>query len=397
MNSMTSMNNMDIINIVKRWTSEPLTSAAQNELFAYVGSIEYGSPAIAKSVIFDSGSCQFWVMQDPKAGGITVEGAAPLIQYYDGTVVEGNFAKATVSIGNMTFTDLMLEQATSISSSFTTDGLIGMCYQSDGQSSNPLLREGVSRGLMKTPSFGYHIDADGQTAEVVLDGVDSSKFIQPFKFSPVDTSSYYWQINLAAISTSDGSVAATNLQYPAVVDTGTSTLILPNSIATSINNIFGFPSTTSSLAGGTCPFSQVGDITLNITFTGASLSIPLKYLLANVGGNYCYSTVISGSDGNVVLGNAFLRYYYTFFDGGNNQVGFAERNVSNWDDIVGGSNAPNNNNGTSSPDLSPLFDNGSPTLLFFIAMAAAGVGIGIIIYVSTLLCRRRRRNDEYYY
>jgi Eukaryotic aspartyl protease len=209
-------------------------------------------------------------------------------------------------------------------------------------------------GAIATAAFSLYLNGPGaQTGQILFGGVNRAKYQGPLvtfdiPINPdvgvVDT----YLAPITAISlTTDGSSKKLDFepQY-GDLDSGTSTLILPGNLITSlVNNIGGTFASNLGLFIAPCSVAN-GNTTLDFSLGGLTIRVPLsdvvvqphiylqsdESILAN-GVDQCVVTVASGS--KLFLGDTFLRSAYAVFDVDNKQVSLAQANFgSTTDDIV---------------------------------------------------------------
>ena len=112
-------------------------------------------------------------------------------------------------------------------------------------------------------------------------------------------------------------------QLKGIVDTGTSVIVGPTELIAPITKLF--PSTIDCTK-----FDQYPDITFSIGGDNYTLT-PEDYILKlTVLGQTQCTLGIQGMEfpphlaGSIILGDSFIKTYYTHFDIGNNRVGFAK-------------------------------------------------------------------------
>lgn len=106
----------------------------------------------------------------------------------------------------------------------------------------------------------------------------------------------------------------------AFVDSGASLIHGPSKEVKALNKLLG---ATYSNGAYTISCDSVNNLPL-IYFQMAGASFPLRptaYLYKN--GGICYTSFVGWSSSLWLLGDAFMRSYYTIFDGANNRIGFA--------------------------------------------------------------------------
>jgi hypothetical protein len=119
---------------------------------------------------------------------------------------------------------------------------------------------------------------------------------------------------------------------PAIVDTGTTLLILPVNVSKSIHSLI--PKARYDFMYGwriPCDFSKSNSTeSINIKFGNASFPLLLRDLvrenttIPGTDASLCYSGVAETNIPFAIIGNTFLRSYYSVYNYANATVGFAK-------------------------------------------------------------------------
>lgn len=173
-------------------------------------------------------------------------------------------------------------------------------------------------------SFYLSNDA-ARSGSVVFGAMDTTKFTGPMTFVKVNSASY-WQFNFAGARFSVAGVqgdAAGGIAN-AIADTGTTLMIMATPVAKAINAALGATSYSRGVYNfADCKRAKAG-APLILTMNGQQYSIPASiYALVGTDGT-CYSGITGGAESQVILGDSFLRAYYSVFDKENGQIGFAK-------------------------------------------------------------------------
>ncbi|KAI9361214.1 aspartic peptidase domain-containing protein [Zopfochytrium polystomum] len=212
------------------------------------------------------------------------------------------------------------------------DGLMGLAFQSisniSQQGGAAAAQSNFIDALRLADNrFAFYLSnatdaASNDTGEVTVGGLDASKYTGPVHYLPL-TSTTYWQASFGA----GASFAANGQRGPLfdqikdfIADTGTTLNILESSVADAIN-----------AAIGAAPYDAqqgVYPIDAAVAETGPDVVLTIQGVeSAAAGGTTAISGFTRGADdigGVAILGDVFIRAYYTIFDKGGKRVGFAK-------------------------------------------------------------------------
>jgi len=316
----------------------------------YYGPITVGTPPQQFKVLFDTGSSNLWVPSSKctncnrnrpkydhtKSSTYTPNGTAFDIQYVSGTV-KGFLSEDVVSVAglnakNITFAEVTAEPGIALQKA-KFGGVFGMAYQSIAVDNvTPTFNDLINQGLLAEPAFGFWLAAVpspfGHGGEITFGGVDDSRYTGQLFEVPLKAQKW-WEIQIDATfmgPTSGGAIAG-------VVDSGTSLLALPKDLAKEFNSQIGCtpnPLAPEECIYETCPdYSTLPDMNIqingrNFTLTGKEYVLEIKTLFASA----CVSGIMGldlppPNPPLIILGDVFMRVYYTKFDFGNNAVWFA--------------------------------------------------------------------------
>ncbi|KAG8147935.1 hypothetical protein E2320_022468, partial [Naja naja] len=142
-------------------------------------------------------------------------------------------------------------------------------------------------------------------------GIDDTYFTGNLNWVPLSVE-YYWQITLDSITFNGQSIACSG-GCQAVVDTGTSLLAGPANSIAKIQNFIGVNCNA---------INELPDIVF--TINGIQYPVPASAYIRQFQ-SYCMSgfeNMFFHSD-LWILGDIFIRQYYSVFDRANNQIGLA--------------------------------------------------------------------------
>uniref|UniRef100_A0A8D2QR22 Peptidase A1 domain-containing protein n=1 Tax=Zosterops lateralis melanops TaxID=1220523 RepID=A0A8D2QR22_ZOSLA len=303
---------------------------------SYFGEISIGEPPQKFLVLFDTGSSNLWVpssdckspacfnhakFQANDSVTFTPSGRSYTVSYGSGavTIVLGS---DTLKIQSITVTDqefgLTQDEPTQPFYFADFDGILGMAYPSLAVGGMATALEGM---LEQNQLGALHYGG-----ELILGGIDPQLFQGDITWAPV-TQELYWQVALEEFAVGQSVSGWCSQGCQAIVDTGTFLLTVPQEYLESIleSNPPAVP--VSPQYAVDCNDTQsMPSITFSIG--GAQLLLsPSAYVLNSNG--YCTLgmevTYLPSQDGQPlwILGNIFLKEYYTVFDMANSRVGFA--------------------------------------------------------------------------
>ena len=308
----------------------------------YYGEVSIGTPAQKFKVIFDTGSSNLWVpshscwsipcwthttYKSSDSSSYVANNTAFNITYGSGGVT-GVTSQESVTLGGLTAKNVLFGEVTSESGvSFVAaqfDGILGMGWPVlSVNGMKPVFFELVDQGLVKDKSYSFYLSRAGAAgSSLVLGGVNTDYAASDFKYYSLLSDSY-WLIPLQDIVINGTSYKPASTQLKGIVDTGTSVIVGPTELIAPITKLF--PSTIDCTK-----FDQYPDITFSIGGDNYTLT-PEDYILKlTVLGQTQCTLGIQGMEfpphlaGSIILGDSFIKTYYTHFDIGNNRVGFAK-------------------------------------------------------------------------
>ncbi|NWJ11067.1 PEPC protein, partial [Crypturellus undulatus] len=323
---------------------EPL---ANNMDMSYFGEISIGTPPQSFLVLFDTGSSNLWVpsvycqseacsdhtMFNPSdSSTYSTQDQYFSIQYGSGSLT-GIFGYDTVTIQSLSITNQEFglsetEPGTSfLYSEF--DGILGLAYPSLAAGGASTVMQGLlQENLLDEPVFSFYLSGEegSQGGQLLLGGVDSTLYTGQITWTPV-TQTAYWQIAIESFSISGQSSGWCSEGCQAIVDTGTSLLTAPQDVFSELMEYIGAEANEEGEYVVSC--SSIQSLpTLSFDIGGTSFPLtPSAYVLQSNGA--CSvgigPTYLASENGQPlwILGDVFLRSYYSVYDLGNNQVGFA--------------------------------------------------------------------------
>ncbi|MGH0114451.1 UNVERIFIED_CONTAM: hypothetical protein FKN15_017751 [Acipenser sinensis] len=284
---------------------------------AYFGQISVGTPPQSFSVHFDTGSTHLWInsvyckseactmhhLFNPEESSTYHSNGEPFSVHYGTGSLTGVIGYDTVSLQGLKVTNqeigLSINEPGNHFARPLHDGIMGMAFKQPG-GMTPIVDTMIQENLLEEPIFAFYLtNSPGHGSEVVFGGVDPTHYTGEIHWVPVAPGSH-WQLVMESFEIDHQETGWCSDGCSAIVDTGTSLL--------------------------TCPPQFVNELYQKI---GAQANEYGDYHL-NTGEKYC-RLGIEGSheeyrDGQPfwTLGDIFIRQFYTVFDQGNTQVGFAK-------------------------------------------------------------------------
>ncbi|KAF9973994.1 Vacuolar protease A [Actinomortierella ambigua] len=311
----------------------------------YYGEIKIGTPPQTFSVVFDTGSSNLWVpsvhcnsiacflhrrYDSSRSSTFKENGTEFAIQYGSGSL-EGFISSDTLEVAGIKvekqdFGESVKEPGLAFAFG-KFDGIFGLGYDTISvQGVVPPFYKMVNAGLLDAPQVGFYLSKTsgegGAGGEMTLGGVNPNHFDGELVWHDVRRKAY-WEIELTKVVLGDEEV---ELDGGAVIDTGSSLIVLDTTLAEMINKELG---AKKNYAGQyTIDCGRVSNLP-DFSFWFGKKEYKLKgedYIL-NTGGN-CISGFM-GMDFPEslkdlwIVGDVFLRKYYSVYDLGKDRVGFA--------------------------------------------------------------------------
>ena len=304
----------------------------------YYGPLTIGTPPQDFLVIFDTGSSNLWVpgpkpsvigdhrYHSEKSSTFKANGTTFAIQYGSGKL-EGIIDTDVVNIAGKDITVNFGEATKMPGITWDVakfDGICGMGWPSIAVDHiSPPFFSMLSQRVISTGTFAFYLTSDGSKGELAIGGSNPAHHDGAFQYHKVSKQGY-WQLNGDAVAF-DGASIGTNIN--AVMDSGTSLLAFPKTVAKGINAKLGCKEgPTGECTYTTCPpANSLPDLTL--TMDGQKYTLQQKDYIVQIK-TQCLSGFM-GIDvppplGPVwIFGDIFMRKYYLEFDVPNSRVGFA--------------------------------------------------------------------------
>ncbi|XP_073989776.1 cathepsin D-like isoform X2 [Rhodnius prolixus] len=314
----------------------------------YYGSISIGTPPQSFEILFDTGSTLLWVpsfdcfspacmthrkYDHIKSSTYTPENLEISIIYGKGSMT-GILGRDTLQIGNFTVRRQQFAEATKepgnafLHSQF--DGILGMAFPTAGSKVEPVFHTLIKQGLVEDRIFSFFLNRDPNGdlgGEMILGGwndyyFDSSK-INYIRLSKVDK----WQFKVDSISSTNKTMFCKD-SCEAIADTGTTMIIGPTDEIAAIHKYIG---AVQNYGMGTVKCKDVPNLPpITFLINGTEYVLKGKDYILNF--DYDPYNCITGFSGVElkgkpwILGDVFLRKFYTIFNVQDKAVAFATLN-----------------------------------------------------------------------
>ncbi|ODQ77875.1 hypothetical protein BABINDRAFT_163250 [Babjeviella inositovora NRRL Y-12698] len=313
----------------------------------YFTDIQIGTPGQTFKVILDTGSSNLWVpsvdcsslacflhakYDHSSSSSYKENGTEFSIQYGSGSL-SGYFSRDTLTLGDLVIPNQSFAEATSepgLAFAFGKfDGILGLAYDtiSVGHAVPPVY-QAIDQGLLDKKQFAFYLGDTNKDADkggvATFGGYDDQYYTGKITWLPVRRKAY-WEVSFDGIGL--GNEYASLEGHGAAIDTGTSLIALPSGLAEILNAQIGAKKGWTGQYSVDCASRDtLPDLTFN--FSGYNFTIsPYDYTL-EVSGS-CISA-FTGMDFPApvgplaIIGDAFLRKYYSIYDLEKNAVGLAK-------------------------------------------------------------------------
>ncbi|XP_070758164.1 pepsin A-like [Enoplosus armatus] len=302
----------------------------------YYGVIGVGTPPQLFKVLFDTGSSDLWVPSisctstacshhskfNSSASSTFQAGTKPFYISYNSGFASGSTGYDTIKISDL-YVEHQIFGVTETEDIFLMfvpwDGVLGLAFPGMALEGGPPIFDNMwNQGKIPQNMFSMYLSSSVEGSMFILGGTDPSYYTGSIKWIPLYHATNYWNILIQSI-TINGNTVACSASCEATVDSGTSVII---GSGQDINNINGWLGASTNQNGEglvTCSSTNLlPDIVFNIN--GYSFALPPSaYVMKSASG-----CTTGFAPGPWILGEVFMRQFYTAFDISNNMVGFAQ-------------------------------------------------------------------------
>jgi hypothetical protein len=310
-----------------------LTNALSSQ---YYGPISIGSPPQLFQVVFDTGSANLWIPSSKCTSRACIahkryssdqsithkKDSRELSITYGTGSMKGYLSKDTIQMGNLKAKEVVFGEATSLDDFFlqaNMDGILGLAFQSiSSDHVVPVFEAFYEQGLIGDNSFSFYLTdmPNAEGSRLFFGGYDRSYFEGELSYHAL-SSQDYWSLRLDGISIGDhmyGQGASS------IIDSGTSLILVSPRIYLEL----GLPDSQEIDCGKIDSLPEV-----SFVYNGVYYPLtPKQYVLKLQMGKevQCIMGIEKGASWGteVVLGDTFMKHYFTHWDYGNKKIGIAK-------------------------------------------------------------------------
>jgi hypothetical protein len=314
--------------------------------YSYMIKMEFGSDKTTLEMLMDTAAVNTWVMASsctmpacavhntfgPDDSTTLQTTANDFAVYYGSGSVSGSVASDTVTFLGKAL-PLGFGLATNVSeefNSFPMDGIVGLgrlqnvADNAEGVKAPTLVDVLVAQGVISAKVIGIHLSGGADPnndGEITFGAADTSLIDGDLSYvAAINNADGFWEIPVGGASVG-GKPAAIQTGVTAILDSGTSFMLLPPADADALN--LQIP---GAVANGETYLIPCGSNTpVVLTLAGRQWPIDPKNYVGNPSGNACQSNIVSHLTFGAtqwLLGETFLKNVYTLFDNDGARVGF---------------------------------------------------------------------------
>lgn len=296
----------------------------------YFGQVSIGSPEIKFTMMFDTGSGNLWV---PMCGyGISsggrcyptpsrlspqYDGRRISMSYGDGTISSGKVYRETIVFGGLNVSDMEFAgidyMSTTVQQQF--DGLVGLSQiGASVLSIDPAQTVLFEQGAISENVFAFHLQEDASADGELIMGGYNKELVgdKPIVDVPVSGSTF-WTVMLSDVRMNKKVVSSSySTSIEAIVDSGTSLIIVPYKMAQKIAEQAGGKSAGGVYTVDCYNMDNMPDFVVSLK-DGRELFLTAREYTLNIQGQ-CILGFAGSSMDMVILGDVFMRKYYSIFD-----------------------------------------------------------------------------------
>lgn len=303
----------------------------------YIVDVQFGTPAQTLSVVPDTGSSNVWVYSSScwfssacylhhtfkhgKSTSYHKDGKKYSLEYGSGGI-SGYWSIDNVQLGAVSAQGFTLGETTAAHGlAFLVghlDGILGLAYQSISVDNLPTFLDSSDAS---EHTFSFFLGSDSEESYLIIPGIDENLYEGDLVYHRV-IQEKYWSLNLTDIAVGSDHIPGASDFY-GVIDSGTSLIVGNKNIVQPLIDKIGKVDQTCANN------SHLPDI--SFSFDGIEYVLTYKDYVVEVHsflGSGCLLGIQAASFPEgfnyLIIGDVFMRPYYSHFDKVNNRVGFAK-------------------------------------------------------------------------
>ena len=275
------------------------------------------------------------------------------ISYVDGSGAQGDYVTDTLHIGGSDLPGLQMGIGYDSTSS---EGVMGIGYpqlevqvqvNNDKSYLNvPALM--ASKGVIQSNAYSLWLDdLEASTGSILFGGVDSDKYHGQLSTLPIQAERGVFQEFIIVLTgvdlVSQGQNTSLQIpQIPVLLDSGSTLSYLPPATCEIMFKALGVQYDEQAEQGYIACSSQNDASTLDFSFSGAVISVPMSELvlpggtdaegntltLSNGEAACSFGISVGSDDSGYTLGDTFIRSAYVVYDIDNNEISLAQTNFN---------------------------------------------------------------------
>uniref|UniRef100_A0A8C6DQY5 Peptidase A1 domain-containing protein n=1 Tax=Moschus moschiferus TaxID=68415 RepID=A0A8C6DQY5_MOSMO len=314
----------------------------------YFGKITIGTPPQEFQVNFDTGSSDLWVPSvdcrspscsthkrfNPQKSTTFLSLDQKINLSYGSGRMNGVLGCDTIQIeslviANQTF-GLSHNQSSGVLEQVPYDGILGLAYPNLAvQGTTPVFDNMKKQGVISEPVFAFYLSSrPGNSSVVMFGGVDHAYHKGKLQWVPV-TQARFWQVAMSSMTINGNDVGCFH-GCQAIMDTGTSFLVGPTHLVTDILKLINPKAILDDKQVLLCDAVNSLPMLL-LTINNIVYPVPPYYYVQKIYQEICFISLQGGTEllnpsetsETWILGDVFLRLYFSVYDRGNNRIGLA--------------------------------------------------------------------------
>ena len=310
----------------------------------YFGEMTVGTPPQTFLVIYDTGSSNLWVpakdctncggkivgkktkYDDSKSSTYVADGKLFEIQYGSGPV-SGNWSVDSISMGGLPIKSQRfaeIRDASGLGAAYSAgkfDGILGLGFDSISvDNTETPFHNLIDQKVIEEGVFAFYLGKNSADGELTFGGYDSNHFTGDLTWVPLKSATY-WEVQLDDVKVGGSSY---DTAVSGIIDSGTSLITGPTAVVKKIADAIG---AKANFAGEYIVDCSTALPAVAFTIAGKDYVFENDDLILK-SGTTCILALMGldvprPSGPLYILGDPFMRKYYSVFDYVNKKIGFA--------------------------------------------------------------------------